>query len=330
MFIRGETMKKEVLELLNRKKGVPVSGLAIGKQLGVSRNAVWKAVNQLKKEGYDITSIPNKGYMLSVSSDILDIEVIQSHLKTKQLGREMKLLPVVDSTNNYLKRKANELPDGFAILSQKQTGGRGRMERHFYSPPQSGIYMSFIIRLHRSFDAVSLLTVIAAVSVAQAIKQTAGFEPEIKWVNDVLYRGKKLCGILTEASIEAETGLVDYAIVGIGINVSGVAEEIKEIAGYINEFSSLPCSRNLLAAAVLNQFEELYLSYAEQGNRAKIINNYRQLLNVFGKEYDIISPRSSYPATPIDIDEDARLIVRDQNGRLHTVHSGEISIRPKL
>ena len=322
-------MKKEILDMLEQEKGRPVSGLMIGKQLGISRNAVWKAVNQLKEEGYSITSVPNKGYVLSVASDVLDTGLVSSHLNTIRLGRTIELLPVVDSTNNYLKLRASDLPDGFTVLSQKQTGGRGRMERHFYSPPQSGIYMSFLVRLHRSFDAVSLLTVIAAVAVAQAIQQAAGFQPEIKWVNDVLYQGKKLCGILTEASIEAETGLVDYAIVGIGINVSSVAEEVKEIAGYVNEFSSVPCNRNLLAAAVLNQFEELYLSYSERGSKAKIIESYKQLLNVFGKEYDIVSPISSYPATPVDIDEEARLIVRDRAGELHIVHSGEISIRPK-
>lgn len=322
-------MKKEILDMLEQEKGRPVSGLMIGKQLGISRNAVWKAVNQLKEEGYSITSVPNKGYVLSVASDVLDTGLVSSHLNTIRLGRTIELLPVVDSTNNYLKLRTSDLPDGFTVLSQKQTGGRGRMERHFYSPPQSGIYMSFLVRLHRSFDAVSLLTVIAAVAVAQAIQQAAGFQPEIKWVNDVLYQGKKLCGILTEASIEAETGLVDYAIVGIGINVSSVAEEVKEIAGYVNEFSAVPCNRNLLAAAVLNQFEELYLSYSERGSKAKIIESYKQLLNVFGKEYDIISPISSYPATPVDIDEEARLIVRDRAGELHIVHSGEISIRPK-
>lgn len=322
-------MKKDVLKLLEQQKGIPVSGLWIGKQLGISRSAVWKAINQLKKEGYAITSIPNKGYQLSSFSDILNTEIIQSHRKTQYLGNAMELLDEVDSTNNYLKLHASQIPDGFTVLSQKQTGGRGRMERRFYSPPQSGIYMSFLLRLHRSFDAVSLLTVIAAIAVARAIEQTADFCPEIKWVNDVLYQGKKLCGILTEASIEAETGLVDYAIVGIGINVSGVAEEVKEIAGYVNEFSNTPCDRNLLAAEVLNQFESLYLSYAEQGSKAQIIQNYKQLLNVFGKEYDIISPTSSYPATPIDIDDDARLIVRDREGVLHTVHSGEISIRMK-
>lgn len=322
-------MKKELLKLLEQRKGLPVSGGTLGKELSVSRSAVWKAIHLLKEDGYDIQTVPNKGYILNASSDILDLDTITSLLSTSFLGHSLELLNEIDSTNNYLKSRAKDgLPHGHTVLAIRQSNGKGRMGRAFSSPPHSGIYLSFHVKLGREFDVVSLLTVIAAVAVCQAIEQTAGFSPEIKWVNDVLYHGKKLCGILTEAAIEGESGLLDYAVVGIGINVHAVAEEVRTVAGYVNEFSVRPCNRNELIAALLNSYEQLFMQYLETDGK-EILEQYRQRLNVFGKEYDIVSPTGSYPATPIDIDENARLIVKDQKGKLHTIHSGEISIRKK-
>ena len=326
-------LKHDVLKILEEHKGEPVSGLEMGKRLDVSRSAVWKAVGQLKEDGYQIESIPNKGYCLSENNDIIDPEKIASFLRTKYLGREFELLEETDSTNSHLKRNADQLAghNGYTVVALQQTGGRGRMGRSFYSPAQQGVYMSFLLEPRFTFSDISLATVLAVVAVCRAIEEVAGFRPQVKWVNDVIYHGKKLVGILTEASLETESGRIKYLIPGIGININrdeNIPTELRDIVGALNEFSEAPCDRNRLIASVLNHFEEIYETYLS-GNRDAILDEYRSLLCVFGKEYNVISPSGSYPATPIDIDREARLIVKDRDSVIHTLNSGEISIRPQ-
>lgn len=326
-------LKDDILTLLEEQKGVPVSGLSIGKALGVTRSAVWKGINQLKDDGYSITSVPNRGYLLDAGGDVIRKGTIQSHLTTRALGRELEILDSVDSTNTYLKREADNLAGhhGYTVIALKQTAGRGRMQRAFYSPPQQGVYMSFYLEPNLAFADISLVTVIAVTAVCRAIEEVAGFRPEVKWVNDVLYRGKKLCGILTEASVVAESGQIRYLVTGIGINVKpdeNIPEEFKGVIGALNEFSEISCDRNQLIASVLNHFEALFEQYLA-GDRGGILSDYKSHLGVFGREYDIVSLSDSYTAVPVDIDDEAHLIVRDETGKLHTLNSGEISIRKK-
>ncbi len=326
-------LKDSILKILEENKGTPVSGLVIGKRLGVSRSAVWKGVNQLKEDGFSISSLPNKGYLLDESGGAVRPEAVGSLLNTRYLGRELEILDTVDSTNTYLKRISDSLAgkSGHTVIALRQTAGKGRMTRQFYSPAQQGVYMSFYLEPHFVFEDISLVTIIAVVAVCRAIKDTAGFLPGVKWVNDVLYQGKKLCGILTEASVEAESGQVRYLVTGIGININrdeNMPEELRGIVGTLNEFSEKPCDRNFLIASVLNHFETLFETYLS-GNRAAVLAEYKELLCVFGQEYNIISLKDSFPAVPVDIDEDAHLIVRDRKGVLHTLNSGEISIRKR-
>lgn len=324
-------LKQKILTMLEQQKGEPVSGLAIGRALGVSRSAVWKAVGQLKEEGYAIDSVANRGYILKLQSDIIRPEEIDGALATRFLGRELELLDTIDSTNSYLKRCSEQLRghNGHTVIALKQTGGRGRMNRSFHSPAQHGIYMSFFLEPDISIQDISLVTVITVVAVCQGIEEVAGIASSVKWVNDVLYEGRKLCGILTEASIEAETGRAGYLVVGLGININPdeqMPEELKSIIGAVNEFSGQPCDRNQLAASVLNHFEQLYERFLI-GDRTVLLEEYRKRLCVFGQSYNVVSLNGSYPAVPVDIDTDARLIVRDEQGGLHTLNSGEISIR---
>lgn len=326
-------IKDSVLKILEQNKGTPVSGLTIGKELGVSRNAVWKSICQLKEEGFSILSIPNRGYRLDESEDVIRPEAISALLSTRYLGRNFEVLDTIDSTNTYLKRISDTLAGkhGYTVVALRQTAGKGRMQRQFYSPAQRGVYMSFYLEPHFTFQDISLVTVIAVVAVCRAIEETAGFAPDVKWVNDVLFHDKKLCGILTEASVEAESGQIKYLVTGIGININkdeSLPEELQNIVGALNEFSEHPCNRNLLIASILNHFEALFELYLS-GNRTEILREYKKHLCVFHREYNIVSLNGSYPAVPVDIDEDAHLIVRDQNGVLHTLNSGEISIRKK-
>ena len=332
---RGDSLlKQELLRILEQQKGDPVSGLAIGRELGVSRSAVWKAIGQLKKEGYAIESVANKGYLLKAQSDVIRPEEIQRLLTTKALGRELEVLETIDSTNSYLKRCAEQLVGhhGHVVIALQQSGGRGRMNRSFYSPAQRGLYISFFLEPHIGIQDISLITVLAVVAVCRAIEETAGFTPSIKWVNDVLFDGRKLCGILTEASIEAENGQIKYLIVGIGININPdehLPEELKPVIAAVNEFSAQPCDRNRLAASLLSHFETIYEQYLA-GEYHTVLTEYRELLCVFGQEYNVISAGGSYPAVPVNLDDQARLIVRDTDGTLHTLNSGEISLRKRM
>ena len=326
-------LKDAILKILEQNKGVPVSGLAIGKELGVSRSAVWKGIHQLQEQGFAVSSIPNRGYLLDERGDVIRPEAVEALLKTQYLGRELEILDVIDSTNTYLKRISDTLEGkhGHTVIALRQTAGRGRMQRQFYSPAQQGVYMSFYLEPHFTFQDISLVTIIAVVAVCRAIEEAAGFRPDVKWVNDVLCKGKKLCGILTEASVVAESGQIKYLVTGIGININKdekMPEELQAIVGALNEFSDQPCDRNRLIAAVLNNFEALFESYLA-GNREEILREYKEHLCVFGQEYNIVSLNGSYPAVPVDIDEEAHLIVRDKSGALHTLNSGEISIRKK-
>lgn len=326
-------LKDAILKILEENKGTPVSGLAIGKALDVTRSAVWKGIHQLQGEGFSISSIPNRGYLLDERGDVIRPETVERLLTTRSLGRELEILDTVDSTNTYLKRISDTLvgKHGHAVVALRQTSGKGRMQRQFYSPPQQGVYLSFYLEPHFTFQDISLVTIIAVVAVCRAIEEVAGFRPDVKWVNDVLFQGKKLCGILTEASIEAESGEIKYLVTGIGININKdekMPEELQQIVGALNEFSDHPCDRNHLIAAVLNHFEALFDCYIA-GNREEILREYKEHLCVFGQEYNIISLTGSYPAVPVDIDEEAHLIVRDEAGTLHTLNSGEISIRKR-
>ena len=209
--------KEEVLSLL-LTAGEPVSGEHICRQLGVTRAAVWKAIDQLRQEGYTIEAAPRRGYTLTARPDRLDTAQVRGYLAGHPWQPLVTAVERVDSTNNACKRLAAEgAPDGTAVLTGMQTAGRGRRGRTFVSPP-GGLYFSLILRPHARPEALMHLTAMVAVAAARAIERVSGVYPGIKWTNDLVLGKKKLCGILTEIGIEAESREVDYAVVGIGIN----------------------------------------------------------------------------------------------------------------
>ena len=228
------TTKDAILDLLWQNTDTYVSGAALAKTLGVSRTAVWKAIEQLREDGYSIDSVTNKGHRLSSESDVLSESGVRKYLGAK--GLKLLVYPSISSTNTVLKSLAEEgAEEGLCLIAGEQTAGRGRRGRSFFSPPNSGIYMSVLLRpALQAVDATSI-TACAAVAVAEAIESLAPVNAEIKWVNDIYVEGKKVCGILTEASLDCENGQVNYLIVGIGINTrvpdSDFPEELKSIAG---------------------------------------------------------------------------------------------------
>ena len=319
--------KENVLQVLRDHPDVFVSGASVAEQLHISRTAVWKAIRQLKADGYEIEAVTNQGYRLLSGSDVLSAEGICRHLKHPDI--RLQVFPVLSSTNTVLKSMAAEdAPAGTAILAVEQTGGRGRLGRSFFSPPAGGLYLSLLLRPDLSPADAPRLTSCAAVAVAEAVEELSGRETGIKWVNDVYMGRKKICGILTEAGMDLETGRVSYVVVGIGINLhtpeNGFPEEIRNIAGAAFDGLSVPDLRNRLAALVLDRLWD----YAEDPLSDVLFEAYKNRSFVPGKKITVLSPgKEPVPAEALCLNRDYSLQVRFPDGSEKKLSSGEVSIR---
>lgn len=321
-------VKDAVLQALEQARGKRLSGGSLAQQLGVSRAAVHKAIASLRAGGMAIDGIPGEGYCLAAADDSLSVAGVQALLDTHCVGRDMVVLPSLTSTNTVIKERYLDQPHGFVLLAEEQTGGRGRLGRTFVSPAQTGVYQTILLHPTLPISHIQLATIAAAVAVAEAVEQTAGFAPQIKWVNDVLYEGRKLAGILTEATIEGESGAVSALLVGIGVNLRpnpAWPEDVGAVAGALSEFGRVP-RRAELAAAVLNRFEHAY-ALLEQDRPEELLYAYRSRLCCLGKPIRVISPTETYSADCIGLDDNGFLLVRDAAGQTRTLSSGEISIR---
>ena len=320
--------KDQVLQRLRRGGGDYVSGGTLSAELSLSRTAVWKAVEQLRADGFVIESAPNKGYRLLSAGDALTESGVRLYLRHKEL--DVKVYKSISSTNTVLKQLAESgASEGTVLLAEEQTAGRGRMSRGFFSPPRSGLYMSVLLRPHLSAQISTRVTACAAVAVAEAVEELTGAEAKIKWVNDVLVDGKKVCGILTEGSIDCETGLLHYAIVGIGINIrppeGDFPEELRAIAG------ALPAAgggdlRCRLAAAVLDRLMDFYAKLPDED----CYEAYKSRSCLLGREINILPLGGEpIPATAIDVEPDFSLRVRLADGTEKRLNTGEVSVRAK-
>ncbi len=319
--------KDAVLEVLWKNAESYISGEELGKKLSVSRAAVWKAIEQLRSEGYRIESVTNKGYRLSPENDVLSAEGVRKYLKSPRI--DLQYYRSISSTNTVLKKMAAEgAPEGLTLIAGAQTEGRGRMGRNFYSPSDSGIYMSLLLRPEMKAADVTSITACAAVAVAETLEELAGEPASIKWVNDVFMGGRKVCGILTEGSIDCENGIIQHLVVGIGIN-TGVPsgdfpEEIRNIAGAAFRQEKIPELRCRVAAGVLDRIMGYYEHLAEN----RFYPEYKSRSMVLGKPVSILSAgQDPEPADALDIDPDFALVVRCASGEIRRLNSGEVSIR---
>ena len=305
--------KDALFECLAAQDGF-ISGELLAERLGVSRSAVWKAVGELRAEGCRIEAAQNRGYALRDPG---------SRLSAGRILVER----AVDSTNDELKRRAAAgCPTGTVLVAERQTGGKGRLGRSFYSPPRGGLYMSLLLRPALPASECMAVTACTAVAVAAAAEQICGRRAEIKWVNDIMMDGKKLCGILTEGALSAETGLFDYLVVGIGVNVAsaGFPEELREVAtSMFGDVGNPP--RDRVAAAILNLlFEKL-----ETLPQRTFMDEYRARSCVIGREItmtDFSAGGEQVTARALDVDDDGGLVVETASG-VRTLHSGEVSVR---
>ena len=319
--------KEKLLAILWQNADTYISGEDLAGQLAVSRTAVWKAVGQLREEGYAIESVPNRGYRLLSESDVLSEEGIRRHLRHREL--QLQVYRTITSTNTVLKTlAAQDAPAGLALIAGEQTAGRGRMGRSFYSPAGCGLYLSLLLRPRMGAVQATHLTACAAVAAAETIEELSGRPAQIKWVNDILADGRKVCGILTEASVDCETGMMHYVIIGLGVNTHVPAgdfpEELRGIAGAAFGAEQIPELRCRLAAGILDRLAE----YAEAPDAQAVFEAYRQRSCVPGKAINILSPgKDPVPAEALALLEDYSLLVRLPDGSTTRLNSGEVSIR---
>lgn len=330
------TVKDSVFLVLQNTKTEDgfVSGQELAEKCGVTRTSVWKAINALRKQGAQIEATTNRGYRL-VSNDVYNAEQILAHISDKSV--KIKFFEEIDSTNTQAKRDLAE-KNGKSLhktvyVAAKQTSGRGRLGRPFYSPEETGIYLS-IVYSNGNIEKPALVTASAGVAVARALKKIYDADAKIKWVNDVFVGGKKVCGILTEGSANFETGLIEAAVVGIGINIStnkNQPDELKNIAGSVIS-SSKNRKQAELCAEVVNEF----LSILDGGEKEikKAMQEYKSRSFLIGKEIEI-SPvinreEKNFKCTVQDITDDAKLVVKLENGEIKALDSGEVSIHSKI
>lgn len=323
--------RNEILSLLREEEAF-LSGQELSRRLGLSRAAVWKAVDALRREGYEIEARTGLGYRLAAAPDALTEPEIRSFLgETAVVGRELRCFGELDSTNNYLKTWA-DAPDGTVATADSQTAGRGRMDRSFQSPKGQGIYLSVLLRPQLPPDRLPPVTALAGVAVCAAVERVCGVRPGLKWPNDPVLCGKKLCGILTEMSLEAETGRVQSLVLGIGINVGQQPEdfspEVREVATSLLQVLGRPVSRPQLTAALLEELDRAY-SALLAGDLSEYQAAYRRDCVNLGKTVQLLpfGGGERETAQAVDIDEEFSLVVRGADGKERTVRSGEVSVR---
>ena len=329
------SVRESVLEALKENKGTYLSGEKLSDQLGVSRAAVWKAIKALRQAGYRIDAVTNRGYCLSERTAPLSEEEIRRFLPDRYRNNGIYVYDVIDSTNNRARQIAvGEEADkahGSAVIALQQTAGKGRLGRSFFSP-EEGIYLSIIVKPDFDLSRSVLVTVAAAAAVAEAIDQVCGQEEEtqIKWVNDVYLKGKKVCGILTEGITDFESGQIDHLVIGIGINTSleGFPEDLLKVAGAVEG----DYSRSELAAGVIGRV----LSYLEDIDSREFMDTYRAKNLLMGRDIKVFKgvyrtdpehDLSGIPARVLGIDDNGGLQVIYTDGRRETLTTGEVTVR---
>lgn len=319
------TTKEKVLGVLLESGGF-VSGETLAERLGISRNSVWKAVTSLRSDGFEIEAVTNKGYILSSEGTALSEPVIRKYLPEND-KRSIYIFDTVDSTNNYAKRLASEgAGHGTLVAADMQTAGKGRMGRSFCSPAGGSIYMSVILRPKTDMQSSQLITSCIAAAAADAVDRVCGTDVKIKWVNDLYLNGKKICGILTEASINFESGGLDYAVAGIGINLKSVKnsfpEELLEIASSVeDEIGNLP-GRCRLIAEILNNID----SYMQGIESRAFLEEYRRRSFITGMRVAVSKYDEERTAAALGISDNAGLIVKYDDGTEEVLNSGEARI----
>lgn len=323
-------IKENIISILESNKGLFISGEKIANDLKVSRTAIWKAIKSLKNDGYNIHSVSNKGYALSKETDILSSKVIKNNMLKYSDKFNFIIHKTVASTNIIARELAiNGAESGTVVIAEEQTSGYGRNGKSFFSPYGTGIYMSIILNLKKEkkiFNS-SFITTAAAMAVSKSIEEISNENTQIKWVNDVFINGKKVCGILTEGAFSFEDGKLDYAVIGIGVNVNfpkdGFPKELNNIAASINSKNNANSNtksdiRNILVAKILENLYDYYF------NDVNFYEEYKKRSFLIGKKVSININNKEHIVKVLDIDKTFALVAKFQDGKIDKIVSGSI------
>jgi BirA family transcriptional regulator, biotin operon repressor / biotin---[acetyl-CoA-carboxylase] ligase len=300
-----------------------ISGEALSRTLNITRAGVWKHIETLRLMGYKILAVPRHGYRLTESPDRLIPAEVQQGLLTRTLGKHIHYFDSIPSTMNEAFRLGSEgAPDGTVIIAETQTKGRGRMGRGWASPKNKGIYFSVILRPKCAPSQAARMTLVSAVAVSEAVERVTGIRPLIKWPNDLLLGGRKLCGILTE--MRAETDRVEFMVAGIGINVNNGPHQLLPEAISLKQVLGRQVPRVALFQEILKSLEERYLQVQQDGFKDAFAA-WRARSATLGQEVRFLERDHMVKAEALDIDEDGALLVRLSDGRMVKRVAGDIA-----
>jgi len=334
-------MEDIIIKVLRAKQGF-VSGQEISRTIGVSRTAIWKHIKELRNKGYEIESRSKMGYRLIKENENIDKNIISDGLSTAFIGRELIVFESIDSTNSEAKRRViSDFKNGLTIISEEQTLGRGRLGRDWISPKHKGLWMTVVFK-PKSLEPKdgSKLTIIAAAAVAKAIEKTTNIKVDIKWPNDIICNGKKVCGILTEMGTDPD--IINWLVLGIGINVNqekmDFPEEIQATGTSLkiesgkqkdkkSEEVEANFDRNTLAIAILNEIELLTENFIETGDLGEVLDYYNEKVLVKDKMMIIHKKNEQIRCIGVNISNEGHLIVMLEDGTIQEYFSGEVSVR---
>ena len=322
-------MKTKIITLL-KEAGTYVSGQQLCEQFGVSRTAVWKAIRQLRKEGYVIEAVTGKGYLFTEQAEVYSKSGIASLMQTKWAGRQLYFHESIGSTNVEAKRLAeNGAPHGTLVVADMQTAGRGRRGRQWISPAGTNIYFTLLLRPEFAPDKASMLTLVIAHAITRTFRDRLGLDARIKWPNDVVIGDRKTCGILTEMSVEQAD--IRYVVIGVGINVrkQEFAPEIADRAIALDEVATLAeqVDRSALVAEIMKSFEEDYEIFLRTCSMDPLRESYDRLLVNLDREVCVLDPAGEYRGIARGINGRGELIVELPDGSRRDVYAGEVSVR---
>lgn len=320
-------MKGKILSLL-RQRADFVSGQELCEHFGVSRTAVWKAVGQLKKEGFCIEAVQNRGYRLVQEEEVYGRHELESRMDTRWAGHPVSYYDVLDSTNLRAKLDAeNGAPQGALVVADMQTAGRGRRGRSWSSPAGANVYFTLILKPDFAPDKASMLTLVMAMAVAAGITEVCGVQAYIKWPNDIVINGKKVCGMLTEMSVQQD--YIQHVVIGVGINV-GLQEfppQIMATATCLEQECGKKIHRASLVVSIMKFFEAYYESFLGTLDFSELLEAYNSLLVNCGREVRVMDPKGEYTGISMGINKTGELLVEMPDGSERTVYAGEVSVR---
>jgi BirA family biotin operon repressor/biotin-[acetyl-CoA-carboxylase] ligase len=323
------TTDAQILIALRKAENGGVSGAGLSQELGISRAAIWARIEELRKLGYEIEASPVLGYRLVSSPDVLHADDLLARLgKTKVVGRDIRVFEQTTSTNDVVEKLARDgVKEGVVVFAESQTKGRGRLGRVWTSPTRKGLWFSILLRPELRPQETTQLTVVAATALWRAIHEETGLSPEIKWPNDILIRGKKVVGILTELS--AEVDRVKHVTVGIGVDVNLAANEfspeLRKIATSLRIESGAPVSRPDLATTILRELDRDYARVCA-GKFAEVADEWEEHCTTIGQRITVTMGDRKLRGRAESLDDDGALLLRTEHGRLERIIGGDVTL----